>query len=480
MTTMTHHLRRSLPIAVASAAIGLGGAATLPAAATCADGLTIAGPGVVLVGEKAAYTATECRAGVEVDVTGETAFTSSRADDGVDGNHIVFPVQGLRLLRANRAGRMSPPLRVIAVNDAPVFSEQPTLDSYSPRVGRDLRVDPGVWEPSAGSVIAYQWLADGIPIAGATGVGYTPTVADLGQRLACRVVVRHEQMMGAGTLTTGASATVVPGTAAPLTVGIEGSGRVGTAWRALAEVPAPWGAPAYRWQRHGVDIPGATSAVYTAVADDIGVPITVRVTAERVGYEPATGVSAQVTGIVGEASSAAVSIAGTARTGKPLTAIGTPAAPWKVEYQWRRSGQPIAGATGPTYTPTAADAGKTLTLEARATAEGYEPAIWTPAVSIAKLTPKVTAKPVAKRVAANTRPKVRVTVRVPGIAAPVGTIKVRFGQSVKSYKLTAVKKGTITVRLPVMERGTSTVRAWFAGTSQIAKRTAKTFRLTAR
>jgi putative cell wall-binding protein/peptidoglycan/xylan/chitin deacetylase (PgdA/CDA1 family) len=68
-------------------------------------------------------------------------------------------------------------------------------------------------------------------------------------------------------------------------------------------------------------------------------------------------------------------VAGTAQVGKLLTATVAPWAPDPValSYQWNADGVAIAGATGLTFTPTAAQVGKAITFTVSGTKTGYDP-----------------------------------------------------------------------------------------------------------
>ena len=61
-----------------------------------------------------------------------------------------------------------------------------------------------------------------------------------------------------------------------------------------------------------------------------------------------------------------VSISGEAKVGSTLTASVSDAdgVPTNIQYQWYADGQPISGATAANYQPTAADAGKHITVQA--------------------------------------------------------------------------------------------------------------------
>ncbi|MDR1427262.1 MAG: Ig-like domain repeat protein [Bifidobacteriaceae bacterium] len=478
---MIHSIRRTSVVSSVSAALALSGMVAFagPVHADCTEGLTLAGPSLVLVGEQVSYSATLCQSGVAQDVTAETVFASSRPSDRVSGSRLSFEVRGLRIVTGTRGGAASAPLRVIAVLDAPQFVTQPALSTYSPKVGAPLSVTPGQWEPGGSrSLVAYRWLADGAPIPGATAATFTPSPAQLGKRLAVTVTVSHPETFSPGALTTGLSDGVGPGDGPTFGVEVVGTGQVDTAWQAVAAIPEGWGSPTYQWRRHGVDIPGAVSAGYTATAADVGAPITVRVSAARAAYVEAIGVSGEVTAIVGAASVQPVAISGTPAVGQTLTATGAPAAPWTVSYQWLRAGKPIAGATGAAYKLAVADAGQTVSVEARVGAEGHETATWSPEVKVAKVASTVTVKPSAKRVSANAKVRLTITVKAKGVSKPAGKIRVKIDKKTKTYTLKAAKKGKLTVTLPAQKRGAHTIRVAFLGSSQVAKKPARAFKLT--
>ena len=60
-----------------------------------------------------------------------------------------------------------------------------------PHVGRTLTATPGTWAVTPTSV-DYQWYADGVAIAGATSTTFTPTEAQLDQRLTVQVTAHAD------------------------------------------------------------------------------------------------------------------------------------------------------------------------------------------------------------------------------------------------------------------------------------------------
>ncbi|QYM76385.1 S-layer homology domain-containing protein [Leucobacter luti] len=186
------------------------------------------------------------------------------------------------------------------------------------------------------------------------------------------------------------------------TVTVQGTPAVGstlsaatTSWvPAATKVTYQW----YQGDPNGpgaVEIAGATAASYVPTAADVGKRLYVIAVGTRQGYSD-WGAPSEATAAVTTAALTATpkpTVTGTPKVGATLTAnAGTWApAPVALSYQWQRAGAPISGATQATYTPVAADAGKTLTVAVTGTKSGYSPNTQTSAATaaIAPATPAV-------------------------------------------------------------------------------------------
>lgn len=77
-----------------------------------------------------------------------------------------------------------------------VVSKKPTV-SGTRRYGSTLRASPGSWS-SSGLTFSYRWLRDGKSISGATSRSYALRSADVGARIAVRVVARRAHHLSTG------------------------------------------------------------------------------------------------------------------------------------------------------------------------------------------------------------------------------------------------------------------------------------------
>jgi hypothetical protein len=161
---------------------------------------------------------------------------------------------------ANSGGQVELDLR-LRVATPPVLLAPPAL-SGTGVVGAALSVDPGLWAGQPAPALALQWLADGAPLAGATGAEFVPGAAEDGAAVACRVsatnpagaaaaetaavTVAHVPPAATGALpdlvlARGAAAAAVPAAGAfagaALVFAIEGAGAAIDAATGVATIP---------------------------------------------------------------------------------------------------------------------------------------------------------------------------------------------------------------------------------------------------
>ena len=243
-----------------------------------------------------------------------------------------------------------------------------------PSVGDTLRIEAPVF-PFETTLVGYRWYRDGELIPGAVGQEYTLTVAELDKEISVGYIAartgytprefREENIFD-----------VRKGSFVPKIITISGEERVGNTLMASTSgwTPTP-SSFTWRWQRNGVDIPGATSTAYTLTPADNGTTVRVVATAKLEGYYDAERwASSQVR--EGRFSTVpTVSLPATVRVGTPVTAnvegSWTPT-PDSISYQWLSDGVPVAGATSLTYTPRAEDLNKALVVRVTAKKGAYE------------------------------------------------------------------------------------------------------------
>ena len=197
-----------------------------------------------------------------------------------------------------------------------------------------------------------------------------PAGARLGKRIRVKVTASLADATSAST-TSAATPAVAPGvltaTAPPV---VSGSPQVGVQVSTTSSTWSPSASRAYQWLADGTPITGATQSVFTPTAEQVGAKLTVRVTATRAGYTTATSTSA-ASAAIQPGAFAAVSpptVTGTAQVDQPLTAsAGTWSPSADPAYQWLVDGAPVAGATGPSYTPAAADLRKQVAVQVTVT-----------------------------------------------------------------------------------------------------------------
>ncbi len=219
--------------------------------------------------------------------------------------------------------------------------------------------------------ISYQWAADGVDIAGATGTSLLLDSPQVGKT----ITVRASYTDGFGTpesVTSAATAVVTAFNNAPsgsVTVsGTPTQGQTLTAANTLADVDG-LGAISYQWKADGVAISGAIGSTLLLSQAQVGQAISV--TARYIdGLGTAESVASAATAAVAnvnDASTGSVTISGTPTQGQTLTAANTLAdvdGLGTIAYQWFADGVAISGAIGNTLLLSQAQVGQAISVTA--------------------------------------------------------------------------------------------------------------------
>lgn len=292
---------------------------------------------------------------------------------------------------------------LVGVQNSPPFRAVDPIVSGTFEVGETVQVDqpPGVYTGVPSPTFAYQWLtransgAAWSDISGATSSTYAIVSGDAGNELGVRVTASNGNAPDNVWESAGyqVPALGAPVNESPPTVSgnpSEGSELVGNrgSWTG-----SPTMTFSYQWltrpnaQTAWSNIAGATEKDYTPVGTDVGNQIALRVLAQNnpggsssADSLPVTVVSAVAPDVVMPPSFAGAPIEGETISAVPgiYSLEGQPFTPTDRTYQWYRiygsggsTNEPIPGATGIDYVPTAADraldaSGVYLTVRERA------------------------------------------------------------------------------------------------------------------
>lgn len=363
----------------------------------------------------------------------------------------------------------------------------------SAEVGQLVTLSDPVWS-LPGVTTTYQWLRDGAPIPGADGQSYVPTIDDAGHAIRAQVTGALLGVPGVTILTDALDIPMLAGPQlAPVSdASVQGSRKIGTS----VTVSGPeWDqdgvTSSYQWLRDGAPIGGATAAAYKLVAADFGHSISVHVTGHKDGFTDNTITSDPVEPLIGDAIQFTMKprITGTARAGRLLTAdpgqwtggtegSGQPA----YSYQWLRDGAVITGAVAQTYEVDHADAGRAISVLVTATRPAYKSGKFTTApLTVAKLASRVSATLPKKAVKQGQAAVMKLVLRVTGLAAPTGAVKVMDGTKVlKKAAFTRGGKGKLTIKLGKLKPGVHKLKAVYAGSDLTTGASSKVVKLTVR
>ncbi len=269
------------------------------------------------------------------------------------------------------ASAASNPTATVA-GDGPVNTIAPTISGSAQRAAV-LTSAPGTWSGNA-NTYSFQWQRGTVDIAGATDASYELTAADVGTTV--RLVVTATNPDGSASRASAPSAIVR--TAPPVNTALPVATGAALRSTTLSASQGTWTGPslvyAYQWQRDSgagyADVAGATGTTYLLGVADVGKRIRVRVTATNADAAvTASSIGSSLVLAGPPYALSAPAISGTARRTATLTStLGN----WggienDYAYQWQRDGVNIAGATGTSYTLTAADVGARVRLRVTAT-----------------------------------------------------------------------------------------------------------------
>ena len=242
---------------------------------------------------------------------------------------------------------------VANINDAPTGSV--TING-TPTQGETLTAVSTLTDADGLDELEYQWLADGVAIAGANDADYSPTQAEVGKILS--VTVGYTDMQGtAESVTSGATAAVANTNDEPtggVTIsGTATQGQTLTATHTLADADG-LGTVAYQWLSDGNLIAGATGSTLVLGQAQVGHFISVKAqyTDGFGAVEQVQSTATQAVVNVNELPTGHVTITGTATQGQTLSATHTLADTdglGALKYQWLADGVAITGATGGTF-----------------------------------------------------------------------------------------------------------------------------------
>lgn len=342
----------------------------------------------------------------------------------------------------------------------------------SATVGSTLTVKAGGWsQPDV--AVSRQWTRDGVDVPGATATAYVVGADDLGHVLRVRETA-SKAGFAATSHTSVPTSVVAPGALVGSAPTISGTAAVGGT---LVAKPGTWSpsgtALTYSWKRGTTVV--STSSSYAPVAADVGQKLVLSVTASKPGYATAVKTATSPAVAAGTLRSTALpKISGTATVAKKLTATaGTWSSTVTTAYRWLRNGVAISGATSSSYTLTAADAGKKISVRVTASKTGYTTATATstPTAVVARSAATATTSLSATTAKATSRVVVTVRLTTPGVAAPQGTVKIHVGSKAYSLTVTAAKKGKVTLKLPALKKGTYAITAVFTPSGSTATAT---------
>ena len=181
-----------------------------------------------------------------------------------------------RVTGTNSAGSGVGISDVIIVASLPVNNAAPEI-SGNTLVGSTLTTTNGTWTGFPAPTFTYEWYSGTTPLSGQTKNTYVTQLADIGQRITCRVIGTNSAGSAIAISDVIIVASLPVNNAAPEISGNRSSGATLTTTNGTwTGVPAP--TFMYQWLKGGALITTQTNDKYVTQGSDIGQQITCRVT----------------------------------------------------------------------------------------------------------------------------------------------------------------------------------------------------------
>ncbi|MDR1775825.1 MAG: hypothetical protein LBS17_05230 [Actinomycetes bacterium] len=213
------------------------------------------------------------KAAIEAGTKTDYTSIGGNDQDGLDG--YTFAQEAVRTLT-----NVLPQPAAVVKPSAFTIAPTPSISGKA-QVGQTLVAVTGTWKPAA--TLSYQWKANGVNIAGATGQTYKVTGAVLGKKISVTVTGQAEGYTTTAKTSASTATVTTTFTKAPKPT-IKGTAKVGKKLSVKVGTWKPKPKFSYQWYANGKKIKKATKSTLKLTKSLKGKKITVKVTGKKTNY----------------------------------------------------------------------------------------------------------------------------------------------------------------------------------------------------